>query len=75
MRGDALEDAGEGSGFQGLMVRDDLVIFAIQLRGHPDVRTVLAGRFVTEDTKSPYQRDAVEIARQLHAASTSSRTK
>ncbi len=72
---DSLEDAGEGSGFDWLMSGNDLVVLSVALRGHANVRSFLAGDLIAQDAQRPCQLRSVDVARQSHQASTSSRTK
>ena len=46
--GNAFEDTREGSGFDRMMMRDNLVVFAILLRGHANVGALLSSHCVTE---------------------------
>jgi len=51
------------------------VVLAVAPGGHADVRSLLTGRFIPQDAESLDQSRAIDVARQLHAASISSRTK
>ena len=77
---DSLQNAGQRSRFDGLMVRYDLMILAIPLCRETDVGSGLAGRYISQDGQSLHKFWSVYVARQLHwflggYASTSSRTK
>ena len=72
---DVLQDTRQSSGFDGVVTGNHLTIFAIQLRGDANVRASLPGRLVAEEGKSSDKPLTVHVARQLHAARTSSRTK
>jgi hypothetical protein len=47
--GYVFQNAGERAGLEGVMVGNDFVIFSIPLRSHSNVRTLLAGRLVSEN--------------------------
>lgn len=55
--------------------RDHFVMLAVDLRSYPDVRSALPNSDIAETPKCPSQLPAADIARQLHAAMISSRTK
>jgi hypothetical protein len=60
--GDAFEDSREGSGLDRMMVRNNLMIFAILLRGYSGVGTFLPGHRVTKDAQRSGQLRSVNIA-------------
>ena len=75
MRGDAFEEAGEGPGFDRMMMGNHLVIFPVLLRGHADVGSLLSINHITQNTQSFDQLRPVDITGYFHRARTSSRTK
>ena len=73
--GDAFEDAGEGSGFDRMMIRNYLVAFTILLGCYTDMRAFLAIHCIAQDTERLDELRPADIARDFHRARTSSRTK
>jgi hypothetical protein len=51
MRGDAFEEAGEGPGFDRMMMGNYLVIFPVLLRGHADVGSLLSINRITQNAQ------------------------
>jgi hypothetical protein len=66
MSGDSLENAGERTRLNRMMVRDYFVVFAVSLRGYANVRTFLPGRLITENAKRLDQVRSVNVAWQSH---------
>ena len=66
MSRDSLENAGERTGLNRMMIRNYFVIFAISLRGHADMRTFLPGHIIAQDAKCLDQLRSINIARKLH---------
>ena len=52
MPGNALENRRERSGFDRFVSRNDLVVRAVELCRHPNVRASLAGNLVSQGTQS-----------------------
>lgn len=57
------------------MLRDYLVVLAVNLRRYAHMRTTLASGFVAKALKCLHQIRAAYVARQPYSTSTSSRTK
>jgi hypothetical protein len=66
MSGDSLENAGERTSLDRMMVRDYFVVFAVSLRGYANVRTFLPGRLITKNAKRLDQTRSVNVAWQSH---------
>ena len=73
--GNAFEDAGEGSGFERMMMGNYLVVFPVLLGCNTDVGTFLAIHRIAQYTECLNELKPVDIARDFHRARTSSRTK
>ncbi len=69
------QDGCQSSRLDGAMSRDDLVMFASLLGRNPKMLAFLTGDFITKHTQGFGEIDPVDIARQLHTAINSSRTK
>jgi hypothetical protein len=57
------------------MIRNDFVILAVALGCHSDVRSLLPSRFIPQNSLRFDQSRSIDVPRQIHAASISSRTK
>ncbi len=57
------------------MAWDHFMMFTIDLRRYPHVRTALSGSFIAQTLKRPLQALSRHITWQFHGARTSSRTK
>ena len=75
MLGDFAENCASGPDAKGTMVRDCYVMLTTLLGGETHVTAAPAGDFITECTERSGQILSADIARQLHAVRTSSRTK
>lgn len=75
VRSDVFEDTGKRAGLDRMVTRDGLVMLAVALGRHADVRTLLPIHDVAERAQGRDQLRAGHVARQLHRARTSSRTK
>ena len=73
--GNAFKDAGEGSGFDRMMMGNYLVVFPVLLGCNTDVGTFLAIHRIAQYTKCLNELKPVDIARDFHRARTSSHTK
>lgn len=67
--------ADQGSGLQRFVRRHCDVVGAVDLGGQADMRALLPRPFVAECAQGPRQINSVNITRDFHTASTSSRTK
>ena len=75
VRGDALEDTGDRADFDRMVIWNRLVMFAVALGGHADMRTALPIHCLAKQAQRLDQIRPGHVARQLHRAKTSSRTK
>ena len=72
---DTFENAAQRAGFEGIVGRYGLVVFAVPHGGDAYVRALLPRYRISKRTKSFDEVGARHVARQSHTASTSSRTK
>ena len=75
MPGDISENALQRAEFDGPMIRNDLVMFAVLLSGDPQMRTLLAGNDITQYSEGFDKVGARQVARNFHGVRISSRTK
>jgi hypothetical protein len=75
MGGNKFQDTFKGSNFDRMMFGNRDVELAVKLGGQADVGTVLPDAFVAQNAQRLEQFWSGDIARRLHAAITSSRTK
>ena len=73
--GDAFKDACKGACFDGVMMRNHLVVLPVLLGGDTDMRAALPIHGIAQDTKSFYKFRPADIAGDFHRARTSCRTK
>ena len=72
--GDQVEDGGEGADAEGVVRRDGDVMLAALLRRQAQMTAGLPGDLVAQPLEPPGEVAARAVARQPHAAMTSSRT-
>jgi hypothetical protein len=65
----------QGGGLYWTMIRNHLMVLAHLLGGHADMRSLLARGLLAQPAQCLNQVRTRNIARKLHRASTSSRTK
>jgi hypothetical protein len=75
MRGNVLQDTTERARFDGMMVRNDFVVFAVALGCYANLGAPLERDHITQNAERFYLLRPVNIARQPHWTRTSSRTK
>ena len=75
MGGNVFENATESADSNWRVIRDGDMMFAILLGAEPDVGTILTDALIAEFLEGLDELRPVDIARGLHAARTSSRTK
>ncbi len=70
-----IEDSAECTRFNGLMIRDYLVIFPVLLSGNADIGSLLPIHYVPEHLEGFHQFRSVNVTGLFHRAKTSSHTK
>ncbi len=70
-----LSNAGKRAYFNRVVIGYDLVVLTIALCSDPDMRSGLPSCLISNRFQRLYEAFAVNVPRQLHRASTSSRTK